>query len=95
MSTPPASATCRLGAKVRLLADSANLARVVDPAAGESAGGARRETTGSGDADYTLTFMTGADVGPRAHIDTNYSIGAIGSGGGRTAFRRSTPCRDP
>ena len=41
---------------------------------------------GSGDADYTLTFMTGADVGPRAHIDTNYSIGAIGSGGGRRHY---------
>lgn len=76
----------RLGAKVRLLADSTNLARfsilpVVSLPAGHGSG-----QLGSGDPDYTLTFMTGADVGLRVHIDTNYSIGAIGRGGGRSHF---------
>jgi hypothetical protein len=30
--------------------------------------------------------MTGRDVGPRAHVDTNYTIGAIGDAGGRGHF---------
>jgi hypothetical protein len=37
---------------------------------------------GSGEADYLLTFMTGADLGRRAHVDTNYTIGAIGDADG-------------
>ena len=76
----------RLGAKVRLLADPANLARFsMLPLVSLPAARGERQL-GSGDADYTLTLMTGADVGPRAHIDTNYSIGAIGSGGGRRHY---------
>jgi hypothetical protein len=76
----------RLGAKVRLLANSANLARLtILPLASLPAARGERQL-GSGDADYTLTFMTGADIGARAHIDTNYSIGAIGSGGGRSHY---------
>jgi outer membrane putative beta-barrel porin/alpha-amylase len=76
----------RLGAKVRLLADSTNVGRftILPQASLPAARGARQ--LGSGDPDYTLTFMTGADVGSRAHIDTNYTIGAIGSGGGRAHF---------
>lgn len=76
----------RLGAKVRLLADSTNQGRftILPQASLPAVSGARQ--LGSGDPDYTLTFMTGADVGPRVHIDTNYTIGAIGSGGGRPHF---------
>jgi hypothetical protein len=76
----------RLGAKVRLLANPANVARFsILPLASLPAASGERQL-GSGDADYTLTLMTGADVGRRAHIDTNYSIGAIGSGGGRRHY---------
>ena len=76
----------RLGAKVRLLADSTNQGRftILPQASLPAVSGARQ--LGSGDPDYTLTFMTGADVGPRVHIDTNYTIGAIASGGGRAHF---------
>jgi hypothetical protein len=41
---------------------------------------------GSGDADYTLALLTGRDIGRRGHIDVNYGIGAIGSGGGAPHF---------
>jgi len=76
----------RLGAKVRLLANPANLARFSILPLVSLPATSRAARLGSGAADYTLTFMTGADVGPRAHIDTNYSIGAIGSGGGRRHY---------
>ena len=76
----------RLGAKVRLLADSTNQGRftILPQVSVPAASGARQ--LGSGDPDYTLTFMTGADFGLRVHVDTNYTIGAIGSGGGRAHF---------
>jgi hypothetical protein len=76
----------RLGAKVRLLADSTNVARftILPLVSLPTVSGARQ--LGSGEPDYTLTFMTGADLGARAHIDTNYSIGAIGSSDGRGHF---------
>lgn len=41
---------------------------------------------GSGDADYTVTFLTGTDIGRRGHVDVNYGIGAIGAGGGAPHF---------
>lgn len=80
----------RLGAKVRLLADSTNLGRfsILPLVSLPAASGAKQ--LGSGDPDYTLTFMTGADVAPRTHIDANYTIGAIGSGGGRGHFVQHT-----
>jgi hypothetical protein len=33
-----------------------------------------------GDLDYTLAWLTGFDVGPQAHVDLNYRIGAISAG---------------
>src|SRR6185436_174122 len=36
---------------------------------------------GSGDADYTLAFLTGTDIGRHAHVDVNYGLGSIGGGG--------------
>jgi hypothetical protein len=71
------------GAKLRLLSDShgAPIVSVLPainlPTASASKG------LGSGDADYTLTVLTGADVGVRGHVDVNYGFGQIGAGGGR------------
>jgi len=41
---------------------------------------------GSGDADYTVSILSGTDLGKRAHVDANYGIGAIGAGGGAPHF---------
>jgi len=41
---------------------------------------------GSGDADYTISILTGTDLGRRAHVDVNYGIGDIGAGGGSPHF---------
>jgi outer membrane putative beta-barrel porin/alpha-amylase len=38
------------------------------------------------DPDYTVTWLTGLDVGSRAHVDVNYRIGAIGEGRGSARF---------
>ena len=74
------------GAKLHLLSDShgAPLVSVLPalnlPTASTSKG------LGSGDVDYTLTLLMGTDVGARGHIDANYGIGQIGSGGGQGHF---------
>jgi hypothetical protein len=41
---------------------------------------------GSGEADFTLTLASGADLGARAHVDANYGIGEIGAGSGERHF---------
>ena len=74
------------GAKVRILSGAdgeprLDLLPVVNlPVASASKG------LGSGDPDYTLTLLTGTDVGHASHIDANYGIGAIGAGGGAPHF---------
>jgi hypothetical protein len=35
---------------------------------------------GSGSVDFGIAVLTGADIGPRGHIDVNYGIASIGSG---------------
>ena len=70
------------GAKLRLVSDSAGtpvlsaIPMINLPTASASKG------LGSGEADFTLTLAGGADLGARAHVDTNYGIGTIGAGGG-------------
>jgi len=74
------------GAKVRLLSDShgepiVSVLPVINvPTASASKG------LGSGDVDYTLTILAGADVGTRSHVDANYGVGQIGAGGGHPHF---------
>src|SRR4051812_25461494 len=76
----------QVGAKVRLWADPDGLSRlsilpgITVPTASASKG------LGSGDPDYTIAVLTGADVGERGHVDVNYGIGAIGAGSGRSSF---------
>jgi hypothetical protein len=76
----------QLAAKVRILSDRDGAAllsllpTVNIPTASSDKG------LGSGAADYTVAVLTGADVGSRAHVDVNYGIGAIGSGGGAPRF---------
>jgi hypothetical protein len=41
---------------------------------------------GSGDTDFTLAVLTGADIGRHGHVDINYGIGVIGAGGGAPHF---------
>ena len=41
---------------------------------------------GSGDTDYTIALLTGADIGARGHIDFNYGLGSTGAGGGAPHF---------
>lgn len=76
----------QLGAKLRLWADPGGipvlsvLPTVNVPTASADKG------LGSGSADYTLAVLTGTDVGRHAHVDLNYGIGAIGSGGTSPRF---------
>lgn len=71
----------QLGAKVRLLGDENGVPLVsVLPAVNLPTASADKGL-GSGDADYTALLLTGVDLGPRAHLDVNYGIGAIGAGG--------------
>ena len=41
---------------------------------------------GSGDADYTVSLLTGTDITRRGHVDINYGLGAIGEGQGRPHY---------
>ncbi|MFN7985440.1 MAG: transporter [Vicinamibacterales bacterium] len=72
----------QVGAKVRVVTGAdgepvlAFLPMVNLPVASASKG------LGSGDPDYTLTLLTGTDLGANSHIDANYGVGAIGAGGG-------------
>ena len=70
----------QLGAKVRLWSEPGGtpvlsiLPTINLPTADAARG------LGSGDADYTIAFLTGADVYRRGHVDINYGVGAIGTG---------------
>ncbi len=76
----------QLGAKLRLWSEPGGapvlsiLPGVNLPTADTSGG------LGSGDADYTLAFLTGTDFLGRGHIDVNDGIGAIGTGAGQPHF---------
>jgi len=86
----PASTTgfgnVQLGAKIRLWAEPGGtpvlsiLPTINLPTADATRG------LGSGDADYTIAFLTGTDIYRRGHIDINYGVGAIGSGVGQPHF---------
>jgi hypothetical protein len=68
----------QLGAKLRLWADPGgvpvlSILPVVNiPTANADKG------LGSGKPDYTVSLLTGTDIGRHAHVDVNYGIGAIG-----------------
>jgi hypothetical protein len=76
----------QLGAKLRLWADPGGvpvlsiLPTINLPTANSEKG------LGSGDTDLTVIWLTGTDIGKRAHIDVNYGIGSIGAGAGRPHF---------
>ena len=76
----------QLGAKLRLWADPGGipvlsiLPTINLPAASESKG------LGSGQPDYTVAVLTGADVFTHGHVDVNYGIGLIGAGSGLPHF---------
>jgi hypothetical protein len=76
----------QVGAKVRLFADPGGvpvlsiLPTINLPVASVSKG------LGSGDPDFTVTVLTGTDLGRTSHIDVNYGIGAIGAGQNRPHF---------
>lgn len=76
----------QLGAKLRLWADPGGvpvlsiLPAVNLPVASEAKG------LGSGESDFTLAVLTGADVLAHAHVDVNYGIGRIGAGTGLPRF---------
>jgi len=74
------------GAKLRVLSDSRGEPIVsVLPAINLPSASATKGL-GSGDVDYTLTLLTGIDVGARGRVDANYGLGRIGAGGGRPHF---------
>lgn len=76
----------QLGAKIRLWADPGGipvlsiLPSVNLPTASSAKG------LGSGQSDFTVSFLTGTDFLTRGHIDVNYGIGMIGSGPGLRRF---------
>lgn len=74
------------GAKVRLLDDSHGATILSLLPAVNLPTASARQGLGSGDADYTLAILAGADVGARGHVDANYGIGKIGAGGGQPHF---------
>jgi len=76
----------QLGAKVRLWAEpgGAPVLSILPTVNLPTADAARG--LGSGEADYTIAFLTGTDIYHRGHIDINYGIGAIGASDGRPHF---------
>lgn len=76
----------QVGAKLRLWGDPDGVAllsilpNINVPTASAEKG------LGSGQADYTIAVLTGADLGHHVHADVNYGIGAIGSGDNRPRF---------
>jgi Putative MetA-pathway of phenol degradation len=76
----------QIGAKLRLWADQGGVPVLsILPTVNLPTASSERRL-GSGDADYTLAVLTGSDIGMRGHIDINYGIGSIGTGGGRPHF---------
>jgi hypothetical protein len=76
----------QLGAKLRLWSDPGGvpvlsiLPTINLPAASESKG------LGSGQADFTISMLTGTDFLTRGHVDINYGVGRIGAGTGLPRF---------
>jgi hypothetical protein len=69
----------QLGAKLRLWADEGGVPVVsILPAVNLPVASAEK-SLGSGVADLTVAFLTGADLGRHGHVDVNYGIGAIGA----------------
>ena len=76
----------QLGAKLRILADADGIGLVsILPQVNLPTASAEKGL-GSGEPDYTVTVATGVDLGPRAHVDVNYGVGAIGAGAGAPHF---------
>ena len=76
----------QLGAKLRLWADPGGVPVLsVLPAINLPTASAEHGL-GSGDADYTVAFLTGTDIGRHWHVDVNYGIGSIGGGEGDPHF---------
>ena len=70
----------QLGAKLRLWSDPGGLPVVsVLPTINMPTASASKGL-GSGESDFTLAFLTGADFLSHAHADVNYGIGLIGTG---------------
>jgi outer membrane putative beta-barrel porin/alpha-amylase len=70
----------QLGAKLRLWSDPGGLPVVsVLPTINMPTASASKGL-GSGESDFTLAFLTGADFLQHAHADVNYGIGLIGTG---------------
>jgi hypothetical protein len=76
----------QLGAKIRLWADAGGVPVLSILPTINLATASVEKRLGSGKADYTVVALTGTDLGPRAHVDVNYGIGAIGSDGDRSRF---------
>ncbi len=76
----------QIGAKLRLWADPGGvpvlsvIPTINLPSASESKG------LGSGQADFTIAFLTGSDFLRRGHLDVNYGVGRIGAGTGLPRF---------
>jgi len=76
----------QVGAKVRAWADPGGvpvlsiLPTINFPTADAAKG------FGTGDRDYLLAFLSGADIGRHWHADGNYGIGRIGAGSGAPHF---------
>ena len=76
----------QVSAKVRLWADPGGvpvlslLPSISFPTSSAASG------FGSGDRDYTLTALTGTDMGRHWHLDGNYGIGRMGAGHGEPHF---------
>lgn len=76
----------QFGAKLRLWSEPGGIPVLsILPAVNLPTADANRGL-GSGDTDYTLAVLTGADFLHRGHIDVNYAIGAIGAGQNRPHF---------
>jgi hypothetical protein len=70
----------QLGAKLRLWSDPGGLPVVsILPTINMPTASATKGL-GSGESDFTLAFLTGADLLTHAHADVNYGIGLIGTG---------------
>lgn len=76
----------QLGAKIRLWSESDGQSRLSLASNVNLPTASAEKGLGSGQTDFTLAALTGFDVGPIAHLDLNYVIGAIGSEAGESRF---------
>ena len=76
----------QLGAKLRLWADPGGVPVLsILPAINLPTADAAKGF-GSGDRDYTVSVLTGSDIGRHWHLDVNYGLGRIGAGNGGPRF---------